>query len=159
VRKQRSLAPDILGEKRHSRSVVESAVGFGFLLASGKLIVSGATGIATYYGIDPFIIGATLVAIGTSAPELATVVISRLRGHDEVGLGTILGSNIFNGLFVVGIAAIINPIPISWEGVSSGLFFGLITSISIFPFNGGIIERRRGALLVALYAIYIGVLL
>lgn len=158
VRRQRSVAPAILGEIKHGRSVVESLIGLAFLVASGKLIVSGATGIAAYYGIDPFIVGATLVAVGTSAPELATVVISRLRGHDEVGLGTILGSNIFNGLFVVAIAAIINPIPIAWDEVSTGLFFGLITSIFIFPLKTGHLERWRGALLLALYAAYIGAL-
>lgn len=159
VRRQRSVAPAILGEKKHSRSVVESLIGLAFLGASGKLIVSGATGIAAYYGIDPFLVGATLVAIGTSAPELATVVISRIRGHDEVGLGTILGSNIFNGLFVVAVAAIINPIPISWSEVSTGLVFGLVTSVCLFPLKSGLIERRRGALMLALYAAYVGVLL
>ncbi len=159
VRKQRSVAPTILGEKRHGRSVIESLIGLAFLGASGKLIVSGATGIAGYYGIDPFLVGATLVAIGTSAPELATVVISRIRGHDEVGLGTILGSNIFNGLVVVALAAIINPIPINWSEVSTGLVFGFVTSICLFPLKSGLIERRRGALMLALYAAYVGVLL
>lgn len=159
VRRQRSIAPTILGEKKHSRSVLESVIGLAFLGASGKLIVSGATGVAAYYQIDPFLVGATLVAIGTSVPELATVVISRLRGHDEVGLGTILGSNIFNGLVVVSIAAIINPIPINWSEVSTGLVFGLVTSICLFPLNNGLIERRRGALMLALYAAYVGALL
>lgn len=159
VRRQRSVAPTMLGELKQDRSVIESLVGLVFLVASGKLIVSSATGIAAYYDIDPFIVGATLVAIGTSAPELATVVISRLRGHDEVGLGTILGSNIFNGLFVVAIAAIIKPIPINWEAVSIGLAFGLITSIFLFPLKAGLIGKWRGALLLALYAIYTSVFL
>ncbi|GBG14227.1 cation:H+ antiporter [Novimethylophilus kurashikiensis] len=159
VRRQRSVAPAILGDNKHGRSVIESLIGLAFLVGSGKLIVSGATAISAYYGIDPFLVGATLVAMGTSAPELATVVISRLRGHDEVGLGTILGSNIFNGLFVVAIAAIINPIAVKWGDVSTGLIFGLITSICLFPLSAGLIERRRGALLLALYAVYISVLL
>jgi cation:H+ antiporter len=159
VRRQRSVAAAVLGEKQHHRSLIESLAGMAFLVVSGKLIVSGAKGISAYYGIDPFIVGATLVALGTSAPELATVVISRLRGHDEVGLGTILGSNIFNGLLIVGIAATINPIPISWQEVSLGLIFGLITSVFLFPLTGGLIEKRRGVLLVALYGTYIAILM
>lgn len=155
VRRQRSSAAEVLGEPRHGRAVVESAVGMILLVASGKLIVSGAQGIATAYGIDPFVIGATLVAIGTSAPELAITVISRIRGHDEVGLGTILGSNIFNGLFIVGIAALIAPIPVTWQEVSVGLAIGFLTTVFTFPFRGSQIERRRGVLLVALYLVYL----
>jgi cation:H+ antiporter len=159
VRRQRSVVAAILGDKKHGRSVAESIFGLAFLVISGKLIVSGATGISAYYGIDPFVVGATLVAIGTSAPELATVVISRLRGHDEVGLGTILGSNIFNILFVVAVAAMLNPILINWSEVSIGLVFCLITSICLFPFKAGLIEKWRGALLLALYVAYISFLL
>jgi hypothetical protein len=108
-----------------------------------KRIVNGATSIAASYGIDPFIIGTTLVALGTSAPELATVVIARLRGHDEIGLGTILGSNIFNGMFVVGVASSINPIPIAWTEVSTGLVVG----------------RARGAVLLIIYGLYVFLLM
>jgi cation:H+ antiporter len=148
----------VLGEPKHGRALIESVVGLAFLIASGMLIVSGAKGIATAYGIDPFIIGATLVAIGTSAPELAITIISRLRGHDEVGLGTILGSNIFNGLFIVGVASLIAPIPVTWQEVSVGLAVGFLTTLCTFPVRGNLVERRRGILLVALYLVYIGVL-
>lgn len=158
VRRQRSVAPAVLGEKKHIRALIESLVGMAFLVASGKLIVSGAQGISVRYGIDPFVVGATLVAIGTSAPELATVIISRLRGHDEIGLGTILGSNIFNGLFIIGIAAMINPIPVSWLEVSLGLLFGLITSVLLIPLKADRIEKRRGVLLIVLYGTYTTIL-
>jgi cation:H+ antiporter len=158
VRRQRSAAAEVLGEPKHGRALIESVVGLAFLIASGMLIVSGAKGIATAYGIDPFIIGATLVAIGTSAPELAITIISRLRGHDEVGLGTILGSNIFNGLFIVGVASLIAPIPVTWQEVSVGLAVGFLTTLCTFPVRGNLVERRRGILLVALYLVYIGVL-
>lgn len=159
VRKQRSIAPRMLGEKRHARSLLESLLGMAFLVLAGRLIVAGAQGLSVAYGIDPFVIGATLVAIGTSAPELATVVVARLRGHDEIGLGTILGSNIFNGLFIIGVAAVITPIPINWQEVSLGLIFGLITSAFLLPLAGGVIERRRGVLLVSLYATYLALFL
>jgi cation:H+ antiporter len=64
----------------------------------------GATGIALSFEIEAFVIGATVVAVGTSVPELATTVTATLRRHDEVALGTILGSNIFNGLLIVAVA-------------------------------------------------------
>lgn len=159
VRRQRNAAADVLAETNHRRAIFESIVGLGLLVASGKLIVTGASGIATAYGIDPFVIGATLVAIGTSAPELATMVVSRLRGHDEVGLGTMLGSNIFNGLFIIAIAACIHPITISFHEAAAGLGFGLISSAFVFPGATGRLDRRRGALLVVLYLAYIGVFL
>ncbi len=159
VRRQRNAAADVLAETNHRRAIIESFVGLGLLVASGKLIVTGATGIAATYGINPFVIGATLVAIGTSAPELATMVVSRLRGHDEVGLGTMLGSNIFNGLFIIGIAACIHPITIGFHEAAAGLGFGLISSTFVFPGATGRLDRRRGALLVGLYLAYIGVFL
>lgn len=159
ARRQRSFAGTVLGEAKHWRALYEGFFGMGFLVASGKLIVAGASGIATRYGIDPFVIGSTLVALGTSAPEIATVAVARLRGHDEVGLGTILGSNIFNGLFIVGIAAVINPIPIHLGEVIVGLAFGFITTLLTYPRNGTTIESRRGYVLLAVYAAYLGVLL
>lgn len=159
VSRQRDAVVSLVGELNHKSALLQALVGFAMLVLSGLLIVAGAKGIAQLHGIDPFLIGATLVAIGTSAPEIATVVISRIRKHDEVGLGTVLGSNIFNGLFIVGVAATIHPIPIRWEEVAIGLAFGLMTSIFTFPIRGNTIERGRGALLLALYVAYILVLL
>ena len=106
--------------------VIYSLVGFAFLVIAGQFIVSGSKGIAISLGMDEFIIGATVVAIGISTPELSTVLFAKLRGHDELGLGTILGSNIFNGLFIVGIASIIHPIPINWSDVIFVLFTGIV---------------------------------
>ena len=159
VRRQRSAAAEVLGEAKHGRALFESAAGLAFLITSGVLIVSGAKGIATAYGIDPFIIGATLVAIGTSAPELAVTIIARIRGHDEVGLGTILGSNIFNGLFIVGVASLISPIPVTWQAISIGLMIGFLTTLFVYPIRGNLVERQRGLLLVVVYLIYLGAIL
>ena len=96
---------------RVADGIFDLAGGFVLLVAGSIFIVAGAKGIAAAFGIDEFIIGATIVAIGTSTPELATAIVAKLRGHDEVGLGAILGSNIFNGLFIVGVAATIHPMP------------------------------------------------
>lgn len=159
ARKQRSAAEDVLGEFRGWLVVVSCVAGLIFLIAAGNLIVVGAKGIAISFGIDEFIIGATIVAVGTSVPELATTVIAKLRGHDEVGLGTIIGSNIFNGIFIVAVAAIIHPIIVEWREVAITLVFGLVALVFTYPARKGFIERRRGVLLLALYAIYLATIL
>ena len=155
ARKQRSASDKILGEHRGWLALVLCVVGLAFLVAAGSLIVAGARGIAISWGIDEFVIGATVVAVGTSAPELATTIIAKLRGHDEVGLGTILGSNIFNGLFIIATAAIISPITVSWREVAVALVFGLVTVAFTLPTRRGFIERRRGVLLLVLYVAYL----
>lgn len=156
ARNQRNEGEVILGEQRGWLIVLSCLAGLGLLVAAGTLIVAGARGIAIAYGIDEFIIGATLVALGTSAPELAIAIVAKLRGHDEVGLGTILGSNIFNGLFIVAVAAIIKPIAADWRVVAASLIFGLVALLFTYPSGRGFVERRRGVLLLLLYALYIG---
>ena len=91
--------------------------------------------------------------------ELATAVIAKLRGHDEVGLGTILGSSIFNGLLIVAVAAMIHPITVPWREVAIALAFGLVALVFAYPTRKGFIERRRGVLLLVLYAVYLATLL
>lgn len=159
VRKQRSATDEVLGQRGGWKIIVSCVVGLVFLVVAGNLIVSGARGIAVAYGIQEFIIGATIVAVGTSVPELATTLIAKLRGHDEVGLGTVLGSNIFNGLFVVSIAAMINPIQVGWREVAAALAFGLVVLLPVFPSRDGMIGRRRGVLLLVLYVVYLGIIL
>ena len=159
ARKQRRAAAKVLGEHRRWLTVVSCVAGLAFLVAAGNLIVAGARGIAISYGIDEFIIGATMVAVGTSVPELATTVIAKLRGHDEVGLGTLLGSNIFNGLLIVAVAAMIHPITVPWREVAIALAFGLVALVFAYPTRKGFIERRRGVLLLMLYAVYLATIL
>lgn len=159
ARRQRSAVERVLGEGRHWLVVLFCVIGLGLLVGAGILIVAGARGIAVAFGMDEFIIGATLVAVGTSAPELATAIIARLRGHDEIGLGTLLGSNIFNGLFIVAVAAVIHPIAVDWREILVALAFGLAALAVTFPAGSGYIGRGRGALLLALYAAYVGTII
>ena len=159
ARKQRSAAEKILGEHRGWLVALSCVAGLASLVAAGNLIVTGARGIAISFGIDEFIIGATIVAVGTSVPELATIVMAKLRGHDEVGLGTILGSNIFNGIFIIAVATIICPITVGWREVATTLTFGLLALLFTYPTRKGFIGRRRGVLLLVLYAVFLGTLL
>lgn len=101
-----------------------------------------------------YVIGVTVVAIGTSLPELVTTLLARLRGHDDVGLGTLLGSNLFNGLAVVGVAAAIHPIQAPVSEVVVALGFGVLTVFLILPRRDAI-SRRRGLILLAAYAAFV----
>ena len=129
-------------------------VGLAALIAAGHLFVTGATGLASAMGVHPYVIGATLVAIGTSLPELVTVVLSRLRGLDDVGLGTLLGSNLFNGLAVVGTAAAIQPIRVPVGDLAVAAIFGVVTVLLAVP-RASIITRTRGLALLAGYAAFV----
>ncbi len=155
ARRQRSAAGEVLGEQREWLAIAYGAMGLGLLIMAGRLIVSGASGLAAAMGIGSFIVGAVIVAFGTSVPELATVVISRIRGHDEIGLNTVLGSNIFNGLWVIGVAATICPIAFArWE-VMAVLTFGIVTVGMTLPSRNGYVERWRGVVLLVLYGVFV----
>ncbi|MBB6055442.1 calcium/sodium antiporter [Tolumonas osonensis] len=159
VRKQRNNNSVENTEKhRIWASLLQSVVGLAFLIAAGRLIVSGATGIMQSLGVDAFVIGATVVALGTSAPELAMMIVATLRRHDDIALGTVLGSNIFNGLLIVSLAAIISPITIVWSEIMAVLLLGILSVVCIFPSATGYIERRQGYLLLVLYLVYLVVL-
>jgi cation:H+ antiporter len=153
--RERSAVSEVLGEARLTRAIIESLVGLALLIGAGKAIVSGGTDLAKQLGWSEFVIGATVVALGTSVPELATAVISRLRGHDEVGLGTVLGSNIFNNLFIVGVAATITPIAVPLTSAAVPLVVGFAVVAMAFPPRSGRLDRWRGGMLVVTYCAYV----
>jgi cation:H+ antiporter len=155
ARKERNETDSVLGEARHRFVIPLCIAGLFSLVLAGGLIVSGGRGIAASFGVPEFIIGATIVAIGTSVPELATTIIACVKGHEEIGLGTVLGSNIFNGLFVVGTAAAINPIEMPWLPLIASLAFGVICLVQAIPFKNGQIFREQGIILLASYLLYI----
>lgn len=155
ARRQRSAAAEVLGEHKPLRAIAEGVAGLALLIVAGRLIVASATGIAAAGGIDTFIIGATVVALGTSVPELATAIISALKGHEEVGLGTILGSNIFNGLLIVGVASSISPIDINVREVAPALVLGLVAVALTYPPRSGVLDRWRGLILLGVYGTYL----
>ena len=134
-------------------------IGLLLLILAGEMIVSGARGIATTFGITDFVIGATIVAIGTSIPELATALIAKWRGHDDIGLGTLLGSNIFNGLWIIPVAALIHPIEVDLMQTGTAVVFGMVALLVAFPTRNGIIERRHGVVLLLVYGTYISTVL
>jgi len=140
---------------RGHHAAAVGGIGLLLLILAGEMIVNGAQGIAREFGITDFVIGATIVAVGTSVPELATALIAKWRGHDDLGLGTLLGSNIFNGLWIVPVAALIHPIQIDLVQAGTALVFGMAALLVAFPPRSGIIGRKHGAVLLAVYGAYI----
>ncbi len=152
ARRERSDVEEVLGEPSPTRAAISSAVGLALLVIAGRLIVTSAKGLGADLGLDAYVVGVVFVAIGTSVPELATAVIARFRGHDEVGLGTILGSNVFNGSLIVPVAALISPMEVDWSEIAISLGFGIALVLLVIPPRSRLIGRGRGWLLLAGYA-------
>jgi cation:H+ antiporter len=154
ARRERRAAEDAVSPAAW-RPTLQGVAGLLLLFAAGRLIVGGATGIAESFGVSQFAVGATIVAVGTSVPELAAAVIAKLRGHDEVSLGMLLGSNIFNGLWIVGVAAVLFPIAVDWRQVALALVFGAAVMLAAFPPRHGLLGRGRGFVLTGLYVAFV----
>jgi cation:H+ antiporter len=133
--------------------------GFVLLVASSRILVWGAVEIAHGFGISDLIIGLTVVALGTSLPELASSLVAIHRKEHDIAIGNVIGSNLFNTLAVVGVAGVINPITISPEILSRDFLFMTVLTFSLFVigygFRGpGRINKFEGAILMVSYAGY-----
>lgn len=154
----RRAASDDVAKVSPWRAWLFTALGLTGLILAGRLFVTGASSLAEALGVHGYVIGALVVAIGTSLPELVTTLLARWRGHDDVGLGTLLGSNLFNGLAIVGVAAVIHPIRAPVGEMALALGFGVLTVMLILPCAGGL-PRWRGALLLTAYAAFVAAML
>jgi cation:H+ antiporter len=142
-----------------SRAFLWLFVGLVGLMVSSRLLVWGAVEIAHHFGVSDLIIGLTVVALGTSLPELASSVAAARKGEDDLALGNILGSNLFNTLAVVGIAGAIHPITVGSEVLSRDVVVMSVLTVSLFLFGYGIrgqgrIGRVGGMILLASYLGY-----
>jgi cation:H+ antiporter len=134
-------------------------VGLGALLAGAHLLVTGATGIARALGVTETVIGLTVVAVGTSLPELATSVTAARRGEAGLALGNILGSNVFNIFAILGLTAVVIPIPVppGLSGLDLAVFAGSAVVLLALLIRGRI-GRLAGLGLLCAYGGYIGAL-
>lgn len=130
--------------------------GLALLIAGAYLMVEGAVAIARTFGISEAVIGLTIVAVGTSLPELATCVVAALRKHGDVIIGNVLGSNIFNIFSILGLTAIIFPIPITGQIATFDVWIMLITALvlSIYLLRGIAIARVSGIAMLLAYSAY-----
>lgn len=135
-------------------------IGLVLLVAGAELLVRGASRLATQVGFPPLIIGLTVVAFGTSTPELAVSLRSSLSGQPDLALGNVLGSNVFNILFVLGISAVITPLIVSQQLVRFDVpvMIGISIVMWILGWDDSL-SRWDGVILVVLLAIYLGILI
>ena len=142
-----------------SRAWFRLVTGLVVLLASAQLLVWGATQVAEALGIGELVIGLTIVAIGTSLPELAASVVSALKGHHDIALGNVVGSNIFNLLAVLAMPGLVAPGELIQSAlmrdypVMLGLTL-LIATLAIFGKKPKFIGRLSGLLLLGCYVLY-----
>lgn len=134
--------------------------GLALLIGGGELLVAGAVDLATRLGISQAVIGITIVAVGTSLPELATSVVAAIKKEADIAVGNVIGSNVFNLLSILGITAIIHPLDSSsFSLVDLGVMLGLTILILPLMWRGFEINRWEGGLLLVVYVSYIGWLL
>jgi cation:H+ antiporter len=168
AKRRDTFAREVSLEVTEQSLSIESAglwvmVGLVALVVSSQLLVWGAVRIAHSLGVSDLVIGLTVVAIGTSLPELASSIVASRKGEHDLALGNVLGSNLFNTLVVVGLAALIKPLQVSSEVLSRDISVMAILTVSLllmgYGFRGpGRINRIEGGLLVASYMIYMGYL-
>lgn len=136
--------------------IILGAIG---IVLGGQLVVNSATNIAYSFGMSEKLVGLTIVAMGTSLPELVTSVVAALKGEKDMAIGNVLGSNIFNVLLILGVSSVITPIGVS-ASLITDLLFLIIVNIFIFAIvflskgKEKKLSRIEGIILVALYAAY-----
>lgn len=132
--------------------------GLVMLVIGGQLIVNSATSIAESLGISQAIIGITIVALGTSLPELATSVVAAIKKNSDIALGNVIGSNIFNVFFVLGTSAVIRPLP-AYANMGIDLLITTLGSVLVLIFvltnKRHEVKRWQGLLLLLIYGVYL----
>ncbi|KPQ19639.1 calcium/sodium antiporter [Halomonas sp. HL-93] len=137
--------------------IVALVLGLGLLIGGSQLLLYGAIGLAQAMGISEAVIGLTIVAVGTSLPEMAVSIIAALRRHADVAVGNILGSNIFNILGILGVSAFLQPLPIAARvgAFDQWVMLGAAGILMLFLYTGMRLSRVEGAFLLAGYIVYL----
>lgn len=138
-------------------------LGLGLILVGANYLIDGASAIAKRFGISDFIIGMTIVGIGTSTPEMVVSFISAAQGNADIAVGNIVGSNIFNILMILGVTAIILPLPLTRNNIKKDIPFALLAVFSLIAAGAdimldkaaaNILSRTDGLLLLALFGVF-----
>jgi cation:H+ antiporter len=136
------------------------AIGGIALYAGSELLIKGAVNVATTFGVSDRVIAVTVVAIGTSIPELSASLIAAIKKESSISIGNIIGSNIFNILCVIGLSAIIHPIKfMDKKLLTSDILWMLGFALVLLPFvlmpKKGYLDRKAGIVLVASYVLFV----
>jgi cation:H+ antiporter len=143
--------------RRPALNWLRVAFGLGLMLAGAHWLVEAAVALAREYHVSEEVIGATIVAVGTSLPELASTVAAAARGLGDIAIGNVIGSNIFNLGLVLGTAALIRPLQLPADVIGSQVVSALIFCLALIPlaYTGSKVSRWEGSLLMAGYAGFI----
>ncbi|NNF41718.1 MAG: calcium/sodium antiporter [Phycisphaerales bacterium] len=159
VRQEYQSAPDLPRHPSLLRAIGFTAFGLGLAVFGARWFVMGAVAIATDLGVSELVIGLTIVAAGTSLPEVATSLVAAIRGQRDIAVGNVIGSNIFNVLFILGLAGIVAPdgLLVSSAVLAFDMPVMLAVTVACLPivFTGGAIRRWEGGLLLAGYVAYV----
>ena len=140
---------------------IASAVfaGLALLIAGSQVMLKGAVGLAESFGVSEAVIGLTIVAVGTSLPEFSISIIAAFRRHADVAIGNVLGSNIFNILGILGISALLQPLPVHERilAFDQWVMLGTAVILLLFLFTGRRLSRLEGGVLLLGYMGYVGV--
>ncbi len=145
------------GETSVGKATLLLGIGLALLILGGKLAVDGAVRVASGLGMSESIIGLTVVAIGTSLPELATSVVAARKGNADIAVGNIVGSNIMNVFLILGITTAITPVAMSGEAlIATGMVMlaSLLLLTAMFTGRRYVLERWEGAVMLAIYLGY-----
>lgn len=138
------------------KAVLFTVIGLAAIVGGGQLTVYSCTDIARTFGMSENLIGLTIAAVGTSLPELVTSIVASRKGENDIALGNVIGSNIFNILFILGISSVITPIPVSIESVfDAGILIVASLLVLLFAKTSKKIGRIESASMVILYAGYL----
>ena len=143
------------GEAKLSKAAAYIIIGIAGVIIGSNFVVDGASDIASFFGLSDALIGLTVVAIGTSLPELVTSITALKKGENGMVIGNVLGSCIFNILFILGIGSVISPMPIEPKMVLDIAFMTAITILgAIFARSQKEVDKKEGFVLFALFVLY-----
>lgn len=138
------------------KSLFWIVLGLAGIIVGGNFVVDGATTVATVFGMDETLIGLTIVAVGTSLPELVTSMVAAKKGESDIALGNVIGSNIFNIIFILGFSCLLSPITIEMDAVwDTVVAIGITVLGLIFSATKLKVSRLEGGVFVGMYAIYL----
>lgn len=138
-----------------TKSILLSLLGAGAIIGGGQLVVESAKTIAVNLGMGETLVGLTVVACGTSLPELVTSIIAAKKGNSGIAMGNVVGSNIFNILFILGIAGVISPMTAdSVFFIDTGILIAMSLIVLLFAFTNKKVSRTEGAVCVLMYVAY-----
>jgi cation:H+ antiporter len=162
--------PEVLGEFDQEygqpvqtgwRTYAGLVLGLVLLGVGARLLTIGAVELARAFGVPELVIGLTIVALGTSLPEVAASITAALRREPDIALGNIVGSNVFNILGILGLTALVQPVGLPWESIQRDMWTMLAASVLLWPFlaTGYRLGRREGGVFLGLYVAYVAFLI